>query len=543
MAVFTLTAPNGEKHTVEARSRAEAIKTITRRISKESQGPTVEAAAAIPMTKNQEAFKEGRARSIAPDDPRRANNLGQSGYAGGIMNKVNEGASMGYGQEIQAAAYAALGATPEGDWFDYERPFGERYNVALGAETGRDEKFTEQNPKAALAAEFAGMLPTIMGASRAGLTLMGRGLGVGGAAAEGAVYGGIYGSGTAEPGERLEGGAVGAAYGAGTGAVIQKTAGAMASAFARKQAIKAAPTAAELRSQSREAYRQVEEAGVTFRKDTGAQAAEKMTMDMRARGLDPIGRNQPQAEGVRRSTVEALESGASMEDLAARRMGAQMAKGAPQESNLSDIVVRAIDDFVADPRNIASNVSDQVKVGKLLASARDLWGRGAKSDAILDILEEAADATSRSGTGGNFENNVRRKVEQLYTQKRSKGFYSKAEVKMMRKFVRIGGLDRLLRGLGRMDPTTNALTALLQGGGVLGGAAMGGGAVGLAVPAAGFVAKRLSDKSTRQGAEELAATFRSGGTMQGGQAVPPRYQPTPSKQALLRALSGQAGAQ
>jgi hypothetical protein len=157
-----------------------------------------------------------------------------SDVGGGIVDALTQGASMGWGDELTALEAGVLGRTPDGGWFDYSKPFGERYDDALTAERQQQKAFRTANPKTALAAEVGGGLasaiagPGALAARGVGLATgmarpaaqmaarstslpasIGRGIGAG------ATQGAIYGAGEAEgdAGDIAQGALEGAATG------------------------------------------------------------------------------------------------------------------------------------------------------------------------------------------------------------------------------------------------------------------------------------------------------------------------------------------
>lgn len=129
---------------------------------------------------------------------------------GGAAAAMSDGALLGFGDEYLAGLSSVLGVQPDqhggANWFDYEKPIGERYETALGAIRDEQSEFNEKNPKTAFSAEVAGSLMIPGRAAAQAITSaptrigqMGRGAGLGMAA--GATYGFAEGEGGA--GERM----------------------------------------------------------------------------------------------------------------------------------------------------------------------------------------------------------------------------------------------------------------------------------------------------------------------------------------------------
>lgn len=80
----------------------------------------------------------------------------KQGWLPGVVDAFTQGATFGFGDEITAGEAAVLGKTPEGGWFDYSRPIGERYDRALEAERAQNDQFRKDNLVSSTAAEIAG---------------------------------------------------------------------------------------------------------------------------------------------------------------------------------------------------------------------------------------------------------------------------------------------------------------------------------------------------------------------------------------------------
>lgn len=144
----------------------------------------------------------------------------------GAADAFTQGVTFGFGDELTALEAGLLGKTPQGDWFNYSKSFGDRYDDALKAERGQQDQFREQNPVTATAAELAGGLATGAGLAKGGVTLVGRAGGqplltrIAAGMGEGAAYGAAYGAGNADENSRLDGALSGAATGAVLGGAL-----------------------------------------------------------------------------------------------------------------------------------------------------------------------------------------------------------------------------------------------------------------------------------------------------------------------------------
>lgn len=184
----------------------------------------------VPMKKD-----KGAANLPATLDFSRVPKKGQKqSYGAGLLDRLTDGAALGWGEEATALEAALLGKTPDGKWFDYSagenlmEGMGKRYNDALAAERAQSGKFKAENPKASLAAEITGSVLLPAGAARRGFSLMrpsmGTGATIGAGALEGASYGIVAGAGFGDDNRlqgAVEGGAAGMVLGGTLPAVIQ----------------------------------------------------------------------------------------------------------------------------------------------------------------------------------------------------------------------------------------------------------------------------------------------------------------------------------
>lgn len=128
------------------------------------------------------------------------------------LRAAGQGLTFGFGDEIESGATALWNTATEGT------PYSENYRKRYDQLEDQREAFTEDYPKTALGAEIVGSLTTgIAGAGRLGvlkgfdqLSKAGKAARLGGL---GAVEGGVYGAGLANPDEILSDAAQGAAIG------------------------------------------------------------------------------------------------------------------------------------------------------------------------------------------------------------------------------------------------------------------------------------------------------------------------------------------
>ena len=143
-----------------------------------------------------------------------------------LPEKIMQGATFGWGDEIRAGAMAAARGVGSPISFD------ERYAQEKALQEERLKGATERTGKLGTAAEIAGGIATGGALGKAGLTTVRAGQSflprVIGSGIEGAGYGAVTGAGTAEDGQRTDGAIRGAVTGGAMGAAVPAVASAVA---------------------------------------------------------------------------------------------------------------------------------------------------------------------------------------------------------------------------------------------------------------------------------------------------------------------------
>lgn len=187
---------------------------LARRNGGQPQGATPAPAASADDLRR-EAAKAELERRRKEAEAKRAST---PGLIDGVGRAAADLAFFGYGDNVAAGIGALAGGNPEtGEWLDYSKPIGERYDANLAMEREKRAAFAESNPGANFGAELAGAVTgaTLLGRAvpvRAAPTLPWR---VAQASAGGAIQGGVTAAGMAdgEGDNRILQGAQGGALG------------------------------------------------------------------------------------------------------------------------------------------------------------------------------------------------------------------------------------------------------------------------------------------------------------------------------------------
>lgn len=502
-----------------------------------------------------ELAREAKGKAAPPAADASAPAAPKQGKASGILDSFTQGVTMGFGDELTGLESAVLGKTPEGGWFDYSKPFGERYDAAVAAERGQQDRFAEEAPVTATAAEIAGALATGTGAARAGLTLAGRGaptlLGAAGrGAAEGAAYGGLYGAGEADEGSRWRGAAQGGVMGGLTGGVLSGTLGALSKSAAGRAAKKAAPEVADLKKAAGAAYDRARAVNPAFDGfDDFAMQAYRTLPD---EGYHPNLHPKVKALLDRVEELSATGTAPDLKSLETLRKLSRSAAGSLDdgERRLGKMFQNALDGYMESAAARAANPTGApAAAGQSVPSAaqrqalsdvqagRSLWSRAKKSEMVEEALLKAERRAASTGSGGNVENAMRQNIRAILDNPKKRRGFTADEIEAMERVVRGEPVQNLLRLVGKLSPQGNGLMMALHAG-VGGGAVATGNPLLMAPAALGFGAKTLADRATGANADLLSALVRSGGKI--GTVAPP-VRISPGRQAVIDALAAQTG--
>ncbi|MEM9969514.1 MAG: hypothetical protein AAF762_00225 [Pseudomonadota bacterium] len=474
---------------------------------------------------------------------------------GGVFDAFTQGASLGWGDELTALEAGLLGKTPKGGWLDYSGTFGDRYNAALFAERGQQEEFREEHPVASVGAELAGGLATGAGAARGGLTLMGRGGGVGRnvalGAGEGGLYGAAYGAGASE-GSRLVGALMVAGTGAAAGGVLTAGGATLAKALQNNAAAKATPSSREMMGRGGALLEHAKQANPRFAGFD--EYVSQVYRTLPEEGFDPV-MHPALARWV--DQLEELSTGGTaptyqqLDMLRKRLATAASSFNNPEQQRLAVMARRALDSFMeratpAGSAGLPATMDDvaRMQAGDDAASAvadaregRELYRRGKNLKRLEDARYAAELHTETSGVGGNIDNNVRRQIKQILLSPKQRARFNADELRELDNAVRSGLTERTMRLLGRLGVQGNGLG--MAGGAAAGTAAfMSGNPLFMAPSAVGSVARALADRTATSKVAALGPIIASGGK------VSPLTDPvrlSAPHRALIDALAAQSG--
>lgn len=176
------------------------------------------------------------------------------------------------------------------------------------------------------------------------------------------------------------------------------------------------------------------------------------------------------------------------------------------EAHFGREYIAAIDDFIenAGPGQI-SGVTGQT-ANYAITTARKANTVLRKSETLQDALDTARLRAASTGSGGNIDNAIRQELRKIIQSPKKAMGFTKDELAQMESIVTGGGkLQDALRLVGKLSPSGNGLMAALGLGATVTNPLMA------AAPAAGLVAKTLSDRATQGAVKDLTGAVRTGG--------------------------------
>lgn len=317
-----------------------------------------------------------------------------------------------------------------------------------------------------------------------------------GAATQGAIIGGLYGSGAAEEGERLEQGALGAVIGGVTGAGAKKVIDVGSAGFQRlfNKSVER-PTVENLRAARSAAYKAVDDAGEVF------DAKEMRTLFNTVKTA--INDSGSYVAGVDKQTGAALNllQSTSNKPVTIGQLD-KLRQGLWSRYNASNggepLILEAID-------AIDDMILKRTDTSDLMSAARLAHSRFKKSELLERAFTKAQDQTASTGSGGNVLNKYRQAVTSIINNPKQAKWFEPQEIEAMRNFVHGSFTENQLRRIGKLSPSGNGLMMALNIGAIAVEPVMATATV------AGAGAKYAADRMVRNGANDLIG-------MVGGQA-------------------------
>ncbi len=436
----------------------------------------------------------------------------------GVFNAVTQGSKAGlfggFDDELGAAIRAPVAAA-----FDWARGkgfnVGDNYTRIQQESQAEKDARREQHPFASIGGEVAGGLALGGNLAKNGITLAGKSIpslaskapnlaSIIPAATEGAAYGGLYGAGEANPGERLSGAGVGALIGGGTAGLLQGASNLLATRSAQKAANAAAPTSDDLAARSQAFYRASENEGVKFNRP----AVEALGQRLKSVAGEANQHLRPKTTGYLDDIERIFKSDMTLEAFDDFRKGlnAELRRASPSDAQRLTLMKRTLDNF-ADNVTPSAFTGDMNKANAFLKGARENWGRAAKTETIEKILDVAEVDGAGKYTQSGFANAIRKEMRSLYKsiQKGKAPGWTKDEISLIRQMAMGGSNSKMINLMAKFDPRG---VVSIASGQLVGSMLPGVGNV--AVPLAGHAAGKVADSAALNAAQRLMTGAATG---------------------------------
>jgi len=272
-----------------------------------------------------------------------------------------------------------------------------------------------------------------------------------------------------------------------------------------------APSKETLKASAQRAYERASAAGVVVSPQSVADLRTRLMTTLGREGIDPT--LHPATTAAMRRLGEA-EGPLTLERVETLRRVAKEAQKAatqnPADRRLATMLVDDIDEFIDSlgPADIVAG--DAATATRALRDARNLWSRARKADLVDELIERAQTRAGAHYTQAGMEHALRQEFKTLALNERKMRMFTPQERAAIKSIARGSRIENTLRNLGKFDPTTGGMAALISaalGGGL---AVAGAGVGGVAVPAIGFVAKRAATALTSRKVNRLHELMRRG---------------------------------
>lgn len=266
-----------------------------------------------------------------------------------------------------------------------------------------------------------------------------------------------------------------------------------------KGKVPAVPSTQDLLDGATRTRNQIQELGVRYSPEQVRQLAQGAQDDISITGIDAVGGKV--GKTVKR-LVKNADKGATFEQLDKLRKQIDLPVTASNsDKRLAGLLRGHIDDFSA---RIDPEQGSREGLSDLLAASRDFTKRGRTAEALEQALETATSRTKQSGTGGNFDNNLRQEIGKVINKQ---GKFLPQEILDDLEKVRRGSKKQnLSRLVGRgLSPDTGALNLLATG-----AATVATGGSNLLPQAGGFLLKKGSERTSRKGIERIIRELQAG---------------------------------
>lgn len=264
----------------------------------------------------------------------------------------------------------------------------------------------------------------------------------------------------------------------------------------------AAPTAEELTTSASALYKHPEVAALELHPSSTAYTASKIAADLNKSGFRQL--NTPQTYGIVQELRSPTGQTAKIADIQSVRTALGKVAGNfsnPVEQAAASKAINGIDSYLANLKPYDVAAGDAKRAASILNEAKGNYAAAKRVQRVDDAEYRAELNAASAHSGGNINNATRQALKSILISPAKRRGFSAEELAQMEKVVKGTATGNTMRAVGKLLATSG-----MHGGGVIGvSAALAPLTHGLslAVPVAGFAAKKIGERSTANAIKQL----------------------------------------
>lgn len=263
-----------------------------------------------------------------------------------------------------------------------------------------------------------------------------------------------------------------------------------------------APTVEALGDAATAAYQHPTVAALELHPSSVAYTAGKITDGLNKKGFREL--TAPQTYGIVQELKTPLGPTAKIADVQSVRSALGKVAGNfnnPTEQAAANKAIRGIDDYLSNLKPFDVAKGNAAEAASILSDAKGNYAAMSRSQRF-DNAEYRAELNAASAhSGGNINNATRQALKSILLSPSKRRGFSAEEIAQMEKVVKGTATGNVMRTVGKLLATSG-----MHGAGVMGAsiaAAPHTGGLSLAIPAAGFAAKKIGNASTANAIRKL----------------------------------------
>lgn len=264
----------------------------------------------------------------------------------------------------------------------------------------------------------------------------------------------------------------------------------------------AAPTADALDAAAKSAYNHPEVAALELHPSSTKFAASQIVDGLNKRGFREL--TAPQTYSIIQELKSPLGPTAKIADVQSVRTALGKVAGNfsnPVEQAAANKAIKGIDDYLANLKPFDVAAGDAQKAASILNEAKGNYAASKRVSRVDDAEYRAELNAASAHSGGNINNATRQALKSILISDKKRRGFSADELAQMEKIVKGTFTGNANRILGKVLATTGMHGGLTIGGSIAAAPATHG--LSLALPAIGYVGKKLANRSTAKAIAKL----------------------------------------